>query len=147
MKKSYYKLALKYHPDRVPSEEKIISKEKFNIIHQAYSILCDAEKKEAYDKGSNVLFAKTTLAAKWEYFLKPITDDDINSARIEYQNSFDEMRDIQREYVSGNGSLTHILNNIPFMRREDECRVIGIIKKMISDGDAPKLKIKKMARN
>ena len=108
MKQSYYKLARKYYPDRVPIEEKQIASAKFSIIHQAYTVLYDPLKRMEYDKGSNVLFAQNTLTAKWEHFLRPITEEDAKRAREKYQNSVEEARDIQRAYIDGNGSITYI---------------------------------------
>lgn len=40
--------------------------------------------------------------------------------------------------------MTHIYNNVPFMRVEDEARVLEIIKRLISENKIPKLKIKKI---
>lgn len=142
MKRSYYRLARLYHPDRVEDNEK--DDEKFNIIHNAYTILSDSAKKDLYDKGSSVLFTKVTVATQWENFLKEIDQTDICNAREKYQGSMAEKNDIQREVLKGNRSLTHLLNNIPFMRIEDQARITGIVKALIENGDIPKITIKKI---
>lgn len=76
VKSSYYTLALKYHPDRVPEDKKEEASAKFNIIHNAYTILSDSEKKKSYDDGRDILFTKTSIAAQWEHYLKPIENND-----------------------------------------------------------------------
>jgi molecular chaperone DnaJ len=48
LKKSYRKLALKYHPDRNPGDNE--SAEKFKKINEAYSCLSDPQKKANYDQ-------------------------------------------------------------------------------------------------
>lgn len=48
LKKSYRKLALKYHPDRNPGDK--TSEEKFKEIAEAYEVLSDPQKKSAYDQ-------------------------------------------------------------------------------------------------
>ncbi|MBL4587718.1 J domain-containing protein [Candidatus Babeliales bacterium] len=48
IKKSYRKLAMKYHPDRNPDNKK--AEEKFKEAAEAYSILSDATKKQRYDQ-------------------------------------------------------------------------------------------------
>lgn len=48
IKKSYRKLAMKYHPDRNPGDKK--AEEKFKQISEAYEVLSDDEKRKTYDQ-------------------------------------------------------------------------------------------------
>jgi molecular chaperone DnaJ len=48
LKSAYRKLALKYHPDRNPGDK--VSEEKFKQASEAYQVLCDADKRAAYDR-------------------------------------------------------------------------------------------------
>ncbi len=53
IKKAYRKLALKYHPDRSEAED---AEEKFKEINEAYQILSDEEKRQAYDQYGHAAF-------------------------------------------------------------------------------------------
>jgi len=48
LKSAYRKLALKYHPDRNPGDK--VSEEKFKQASESYQVLCDADKRAAYDR-------------------------------------------------------------------------------------------------
>jgi molecular chaperone DnaJ len=48
IKKAYRKLAMKFHPDRNPDNK--ASEEKFKEAKEAYEILSDAKRREAYDR-------------------------------------------------------------------------------------------------
>ena len=52
IKKTYRKLALKYHPDKNQGDEG--AQEKFKEISKAYSILSDPKKKKYYDETGDV---------------------------------------------------------------------------------------------
>src|SRR5215471_6207062 len=52
IKKSYRKLARKYHPDLNPNNKQ--SEEKFKEVQEAYEVLSDADKRKRYDQlGAN----------------------------------------------------------------------------------------------
>jgi molecular chaperone DnaJ len=48
IKKAYRKLAMKYHPDRNPDNPK--AEEQFKEAKEAYEVLCDTQKRSAYDQ-------------------------------------------------------------------------------------------------
>lgn len=139
-------MARKYHPDRVPDEEKSVATDKFNVVHQAYSILANDETKNRYDNGdTDVIFSKKTRSGRWEQHLKTVSNDDFERAAQKYKNSAEEEKDIIREIVVGNGSMKHLLNHIPFMRIEDQPRILSIISELIKANKiSNNIKIKKI---
>lgn len=50
IKKAYRELALQFHPDRVPHEQKKEAEEKFKEISEAYAVLSDSQKRALYDQ-------------------------------------------------------------------------------------------------
>jgi molecular chaperone DnaJ len=50
IKKAYRKMAMKHHPDRNQGEGAKASEEKFKEVKEAYEMLSDAQKRQAYDQ-------------------------------------------------------------------------------------------------
>ncbi|MBL8377082.1 MAG: molecular chaperone DnaJ [Burkholderiales bacterium] len=50
IKKSYRKLAMKFHPDRNQGDAAKAAEEKFKEVKEAYEVLSDASKRQAYDR-------------------------------------------------------------------------------------------------
>ncbi len=63
VKKAYYKLSLKVHPDRVEEQKKENATEKFQTLGKVYSILSDQEKRKVYDETGILkpIFSKTFM--------------------------------------------------------------------------------------
>lgn len=61
IKRSYRKLAVKFHPDKNPGDPS--AEDKFKELGEAYDILMDAERRAAYDRFGHSAFAQGTAAA------------------------------------------------------------------------------------
>ncbi|HEY3900944.1 MAG TPA: molecular chaperone DnaJ [Chthoniobacter sp.] len=56
IKRSYRKLAVKYHPDKNPGDH--TAEEKFKELGEAYDVLSDEQKRAAYDRFGHAAFAQ-----------------------------------------------------------------------------------------
>src|ERR1700690_4073309 len=54
IKKSYRRLAVKYHPDKNPGDK--VAEENFKELGEAYEVLNDAQKRAAYDQYGHAAF-------------------------------------------------------------------------------------------
>lgn len=143
--KSYYKIALKVHPDRVEETEKEAATEKFKVLAKLHQVLTDKEKRKLYDEQGIVgedddeSFGASWLET-WNQFFKPISEEQINSYEKQYIDSELERADIRRAYLNGKGCIDFMFNMVPFMTIESEPRIIGIVKSMIVTGELPEYK-------
>ena len=58
VKRSYRKLAVKFHPDKNPDDPQ--AEERFKELGEAYDVLMDADKRAAYDRFGHAAFAQGT---------------------------------------------------------------------------------------
>src|SRR5947209_6699959 len=56
IKRSYRKLAVKFHPDKNPGDH--AAEEKFKELGEAYDVLMDQDKRSAYDRFGHAAFAQ-----------------------------------------------------------------------------------------
>jgi molecular chaperone DnaJ len=66
LKAAYRKLAMKYHPDRNPGDHE--AEERFKEAAEAYSVLCDSQKRAAYDRYGHQGLAATAAGAGFDPF-------------------------------------------------------------------------------
>lgn len=58
IKKSYRKLAIKFHPDKNPGDK--VAEESFKELGEAYEVLCDEQKRALYDQYGHAAFDRRT---------------------------------------------------------------------------------------
>lgn len=87
-------------------------------------------------------FCLQTVSAVWENHLKISSEKNFIDASTSYKNSAVEKTYILRAFVEGKGSMTNILNTVPFTRKDDEPRIIAIIKEAIEKEEVAGFPIK-----
>jgi DnaJ-class molecular chaperone len=99
IKKAYRKLAMQYHPDRNPSNEKWANA-KFKEINEAYGVLGDPEKRRQYDQFG-------TAGDMGDIFSSPFTRTTFQDMMKDFGGAglrFDFLDDIFGDFLKGRGS-------------------------------------------
>ena len=79
LKKAYRRLAMKWHPDRNPENPR--AEEHFKEAKEAYEVLCDAQKRSAYDR-----HARQNSAADISRFFGPSSRSTLSSIGRPWQS-------------------------------------------------------------
>ncbi|KAF3776641.1 Chaperone protein dnaJ 6 [Nymphaea thermarum] len=114
IKKAYYKLALRLHPDKNPGDED--AKEKFQLLQKVISILGDTEKRAVYDQTGctdDDAFTGDAAESLHEYFrsmYKKVTEDDIIEFEATYRGSDSEKKDLKDLYQKFKGNMQKVFN-------------------------------------
>jgi len=106
IKKTYRKLARKYHPDLNPNNKQ--AEEKFKEIQEAYEVLSDAEKRRKYDQlGANWKNgAEFTPPPNWGGFQGTINMDDLfDRAGQQRSNAFSDFFEMLFGGMAGGGGM------------------------------------------
>ncbi|KAL0404951.1 UNVERIFIED_CONTAM: Chaperone protein dnaJ 6 [Sesamum radiatum] len=140
IKKAYYKLALRLHPDKNPDDEE--AKEKFQQLQKVISILGDEEKRAVYDQTGCVDDADLAgdviqnLQTFFRAMYKKISEADIEEFEANYRGSESEKKDLLELYKKLKGNLDRLfccmLCSDPML---DSHRFKDIIDEAISAGD------------
>lgn len=146
IKKSYYKLSLRVHPDRVEDAEKAEASEKFKVLSKIYSVLSDRGKRDLYDEQGTIDdnddadLSDVNWLTMWQQFFKPVSLDDIDDFEKAYIGSELERDDIKQAYLGGKGCIDYMSQYVPYMDCKNEPRIFEILRSMIASGEVPEYK-------
>ena len=153
IKKAYYKLSLRYHPDKVSGSggagdaDKEDAKHKFQIIGKIYSLLGDEEKRRVYDETGAIDGEDDCSAAAngdweqhWRTMFKKVSTDDIDKFFADYKDSAEERADLARHYEACKGDFDKIAE-VAFtseLNAAEEARLRAILDVCIAKGELTK---------
>lgn len=104
IKKAYYKLVTKYHPDKNPNNAE--AETKIKEINEAYDILKDEKKRTAYDQLGHQAFKNNAGSSNYQY-THNFTDGDFGNLNDLFNSIFSDFGGRGRQ-TSSQGSYTHI---------------------------------------
>ncbi|XP_050226820.1 chaperone protein dnaJ 6-like [Mercurialis annua] len=140
IKKAYYKLALRLHPDKNPGDED--AKEKFQQLQKVISILGDEEKRAVYDQTGCVDDADLAgdvvenLRQFFRTMYKKVTEADIEEFEANYRGSDSEKKDLIDLYEKYEGNMNRLFcSMICSDPKIDSHRFKDILDEAISAGD------------
>ncbi|KAF5391304.1 hypothetical protein D9757_001906 [Collybiopsis confluens] len=141
IKKSYRRLALKYHPDKHATASESTRSEaslKFQQVGFAYAVLSDEKRRKYYDasgktgEGFDLDAGEDGWEAYFEQMFDRVTRGKLDEMKKEYQDSIEEVGDLKTAYLESEGSIDEIMTLIPHSTHEDEARFIVILSDLIS---------------
>lgn len=143
IKRSYKKLCLKYHPDKIQQLSTDHDSQYFPQIQFAYSILSDPAKRTRYDNTGSLGLSGDDFedGFDWkEYFSninEKISIDMIEEDRAKYQGSEEEREDILRNFEYYEGDFLRLFEVIPHLEFDEaqESRVFDIVEQALQKGD------------
>ncbi|KAM8738775.1 dnaJ homolog subfamily C member 9 [Acanthopagrus schlegelii] len=139
IRRSYYKVSLKVHPDRAPEDPQ--ATEKFQVLGKVYAVLSDTEQRAVYDEQgvvdeeSDVLIQDRCWEDYWRLLFPKITVQDILEFEKKYKGSDEERQDVIHLYVQHEGNMDAIVASVMCSSQEDEPRLCSLIQAAIDSGD------------
>lgn len=151
IKKSYKKLCLKHHPDKVQQQQVTKdgetdaedSNKTFARLQFAYSILSDPARRQRFDNTGSLSELEVDLDSfDWKDYFKGINEkitlDMIEEDRMKYQGSQEERDDIWHNFIYYEGDFLYLFEVIPHLEftEEEENRVFNIIEDELASSES-----------
>lgn len=144
LKKCYYRLSLRVHPDRVDDAEKESATAKFQLLGRIYGILGDEEKRKIYDEtgddpdDDDFNDVDKDWQAYWRRMFPAISAKMIRNFYATYANSDEEKEDLKAFYSRFEGNVEMILEWMIHETEDDAERLQTLLEDMIRTGELEK---------
>lgn len=143
IKRSYKKLCLKYHPDKIRQHSTDVDEKYFPQVQFAYSIVSDPVKRSRYDRAGPFWLEGGDVddSFDWKEYFSSVTEkisiDMIDEDRAKYQGSREEKDDILHNFEYYEGDFLKLFEVIPHLEFDEaeESRVFDIIETLIVEGE------------
>jgi len=142
LKKAYYLLSLKYHPDRSQDGEDNEERTcKFQVLSRVYEILTNPEHRAVYDETGELVDEGDVLANNkdwevyWRMLFKKISKEDIELFEKEYKGSEEEKNDIKTFYLQFEGDMDEIMSHVMCATYDEEDRIRAVIQECIDNDE------------
>lgn len=143
IKRSYKKLCLQYHPDKIRQLNTEHDDQYFPQIQFAYSILSDPAKRNRYDTTGSLGFSgdEDFESFDWKEYFGTVTEkisiEMIEEDRAKYQGSDEEREDILHNFEYYDGDFLRLFEVIPHLEfdEQQEQRVFDIVETALQNGD------------
>jgi len=145
IKQAYRKLALQFHPDKVPPEERESATARFQQLATWYHILSDPIKRKRYDETGSMDDMETIFGSdkdadmSWVDFFKSMFEGMVNESSIDeyaqkYRLSDEEIQDVLTAYVDNKGDMLKVIEAVPCSTLDDLSRFKEIVENGIAQG-------------
>lgn len=151
--KSFRKLALKFHPDRMPTaspEELKEATERFQQIALWYEILKNPDRRSIYDmtgivddRSASEMFGDRGDLSWAEYFdmiFNRVTTQAIDDFQTKYIGSAEELEDIKSAYSKCKGDIFKMMELVPFLEIDRVKTVFEKCRELVESGELPTFK-------
>ncbi|KAJ0004657.1 hypothetical protein NQD34_010871 [Periophthalmus magnuspinnatus] len=116
IRKAYYKVSLRIHPDRAPDDPR--ATDKFQVLGKVYAVLSDEEQRKVYDE-QGIVDEETDALSQvrcweeyWRALFPQITVQDIIEFKKKYKGTEEERQDILQYYVRYKGDMDAIMESV-----------------------------------